>query len=566
MPDAKSKFGRSVDFESSTNTEANGRVFISGDGQTLTKSLVNSAQNTIDFERHAVPKRTVTGGLSAAPKQTSGSSVTLRASEGARFYTKHSAKNTNVLSPTRPASFGDFNVNRFDASSECFSEGIATNGGRCSPALMALQKICHTKKGSPSFAVSPMPAVLNGYTNAKDFLYSFQYPQNATRGVSGQQLRSGPADSVFACAKRCMSFPRSACVAFAYGVAGSCIEYNGGETSSMPAGEYLFYVLPSAAPATLASFWDGPTGKTEGQLVYRLCEGSCESDEECDGNLVCQPRTGNEKVRSCSSGAGAMPLYGWNYCIPPPHGICPPAMAEEVCQPTTAWVTSTKKMGPVFQEKIVDQTAPAHIVADRSKVMWNFKFPVPNAEGKDEPDFAERHYFGSKAPSRVECAEKCTEWMDCTAFAYAARRSCKLYSYPVTRWPLKGFGTHADAYTPSAEGFDFYARGSSVDTKLGKTAKAVCRIELLQDICTGLDPAAEPVLSLPRPADAGGISGILFNFLQPVENTRPFPGAQHHKGMQNYVPLPPSPSTCLYAYPCGVLGGVSMAQPDVAGN
>lgn len=52
---------------------------------------------------------------------------------------------------------------------------------------------------------------------------------------------------------------------------------------------------------------------------FGMCEGECNSDGDCEGDLICQQRSGNEVVVGCQ-GLGK---FAWDYCRPPDPSSSP---------------------------------------------------------------------------------------------------------------------------------------------------------------------------------------------------------------------------------------------------
>ena len=69
-------------------------------------------------------------------------------------------------------------------------------------------------------------------------------------------------------------------------------------------------VFPAAS--TTVSFQDYTTDGC-GDALCGLCQGDCDGDDDCQGNLVCFQRTGDEAVAGCSGDAAP----GWDYCYNP---------------------------------------------------------------------------------------------------------------------------------------------------------------------------------------------------------------------------------------------------------
>ena len=55
-----------------------------------------------------------------------------------------------------------------------------------------------------------------------------------------------------------------------------------------------------------------------GGYLCKLCEGDCDGDSSCEGNLICAQRDGFEAVEGCSGEGGSRDVYGKDVCISPP--------------------------------------------------------------------------------------------------------------------------------------------------------------------------------------------------------------------------------------------------------
>ena len=64
---------------------------------------------------------------------------------------------------------------------------------------------------------------------------------------------------------------------------------------------------------------------------YDLCQGDCDDDNDCKGELLCFQRSGYDEVPGCS-GLGR---NHWDYCIAPPKLFGSRPEKSIVCQPTS---------------------------------------------------------------------------------------------------------------------------------------------------------------------------------------------------------------------------------------
>ena len=55
-----------------------------------------------------------------------------------------------------------------------------------------------------------------------------------------------------------------------------------------------------------------------GSYLCGLCEGDCDDDSDCKGDLVCAERDGFAAVTGCQGAGGDRDLYGKDVCVPPP--------------------------------------------------------------------------------------------------------------------------------------------------------------------------------------------------------------------------------------------------------
>jgi len=90
---------------------------------------------------------------------------------------------------------------------------------------------------------------------------------------------------------------------------------NGGRAfrASLYTGERMTYDTAAARCASLSSELpviplDDSVGNNQGLDSYGHCQGDCDSDSDCRGNLVCHQRVGNEAVPGCLSSIPLEPL------------------------------------------------------------------------------------------------------------------------------------------------------------------------------------------------------------------------------------------------------------------
>ena len=79
-------------------------------------------------------------------------------------------------------------------------------------------------------------------------------------------------------------------------------------------------LTPRPAPPPTTLFVDATTYGC-GDTLCGLCQGDCDNDGECQGNLVCFQRTGDEPVAGCSGESSP----GWDYCYDPSSSDSAPA-------------------------------------------------------------------------------------------------------------------------------------------------------------------------------------------------------------------------------------------------
>ena len=53
----------------------------------------------------------------------------------------------------------------------------------------------------------------------------------------------------------------------------------------------------------------------------RLCEGDCDDDSDCEGDLVCLERDGFDAVDGCTGAGGDRDVFGKDVCVPPTNVI-----------------------------------------------------------------------------------------------------------------------------------------------------------------------------------------------------------------------------------------------------
>ena len=70
------------------------------------------------------------------------------------------------------------------------------------------------------------------------------------------------------------------------------------------------------------------------------CEGDCDRDTDCEGDLICFQREGDENVAGCRGAASS----GWDYCYDPRGSVsapAPPLTSRPAPPPTTLFVDAT---------------------------------------------------------------------------------------------------------------------------------------------------------------------------------------------------------------------------------
>lgn len=88
-----------------------------------------------------------------------------------------------------------------------------------------------------------------------------------------------------------------------------------------------------------------------------MCEGDCDNDENCSGDLVCVQRSGNEPIQGCTGEGGDRDMYGKDICVQPqnptptPPTPTPPTPTAPISSPVagpapTASPTSNPTMAP----------------------------------------------------------------------------------------------------------------------------------------------------------------------------------------------------------------------------
>ena len=88
---------------------------------------------------------------------------------------------------------------------------------------------------------------------------------------------------------------------------------------------------PRPAASTTVRFKDY-TMDGCGTAACGQCEGDCDRDTDCEGNLICFQRTGDENVAGCWGTA----LYGWDYCYDPRGSVSAPAPPPPVPRPAAS--------------------------------------------------------------------------------------------------------------------------------------------------------------------------------------------------------------------------------------
>ena len=81
-----------------------------------------------------------------------------------------------------------------------------------------------------------------------------------------------------------------------------------------------------------------------------LCEGDCDDDTDCEGDLVCVERDGFEAVAGCTGEGGNRDMYGKDVCAPSPTPTAPTPTAPT---PTGDFLNSL-----TFNENGCDANSP----------------------------------------------------------------------------------------------------------------------------------------------------------------------------------------------------------------
>jgi hypothetical protein len=55
-------------------------------------------------------------------------------------------------------------------------------------------------------------------------------------------------------------------------------------------------------------------------FLCKECEGDCDRDEDCEGDLICMQRDGLERVSGCMGAGGSTDMYGKDICVKPDIG------------------------------------------------------------------------------------------------------------------------------------------------------------------------------------------------------------------------------------------------------
>ncbi len=64
-----------------------------------------------------------------------------------------------------------------------------------------------------------------------------------------------------------------------------------------------------------------------------MCEGDCDNDENCSGDLVCVQRSGNEPIQGCTGEGGDRDMYGKDICAQPQNPTPTPPTPTPPTQP-----------------------------------------------------------------------------------------------------------------------------------------------------------------------------------------------------------------------------------------
>ena len=132
------------------------------------------------------------------------------------------------------------------------------------------------------------------------------------------------------------------------------------------------------------------------------CEGDCDSNDDCTGDLVCSQRSGIEAVPGCTGEGGARDVYGKDICVKPPS-MAPVATTSGVpSMDPVATTTSVPSMDPVAT---TTTSAPSSMAALEVQFVAN---PCKNA------------FDGGPC---LECTGDCDNDSDCAGDLRCAQRS-----------------------------------------------------------------------------------------------------------------------------------------------
>jgi hypothetical protein len=79
--------------------------------------------------------------------------------------------------------------------------------------------------------------------------------------------------------------------------------------------------LPTSQPGVV-----NYVGECGSNYLCDLCEGDCDSDSDCAGDLICLQRDGFEAVPGCSGEGGARDVYAKDICVDKQASLSPSAL------------------------------------------------------------------------------------------------------------------------------------------------------------------------------------------------------------------------------------------------
>ena len=133
----------------------------------------------------------------------------------------------------------------------------------------------------------------------------------------------------------------------------------------------------ASSPNTLpALVYAGNNGVPASAFPLKVCEGDCDSDGDCEGQLVCMPRNGGESVPGCNGFDGG----NSDYCINLDHPE--PSPAQPTKPPTNPPPTPVPSKAPIASSP---NTLPALVYAGNNGVPAS-AFPLKVCEGDCDSD------------------------------------------------------------------------------------------------------------------------------------------------------------------------------------